>query len=101
MKLFRNNETDFLLNQVVHVFQWQPVRRIKEELLHNCPVWVKLLDLPSFLWPNIKDLGSSLGKVLYAPSLDSPNRKKLCLLWNIAQKLTSIMQIYIPNIDKL
>ena len=77
---FLSTPTVLLNQQVVHVLPWQPVRLIKEELLTNCPVWVKLIDLPAFLWSSIKEIASSLGKVLFSPSINSSNRNKVCVL---------------------
>lgn len=76
---FLSAPTVLLCNQVVHVMPWQPVRLIKEELLYNSPVWVELIDLPSFLWGSIKEIATSLGKVLFSPSINSPNRNRVCV----------------------
>ena len=72
--------TVLLSNQVVHVLFWQPVYLIKEKLLTNCPVWVDLIDLSLFLWGNIIKIASSLGKILFLPSINSPIHNKVCVL---------------------
>ena len=84
--LFLSTPTVLLKQQVVHVLPSQPVRIIKDELLTTCPVWVELVDLPSFLWGSIKDISASLGKVLFSPSINSSNRNKVCVLWKVEDK---------------
>lgn len=79
---FLSQPTIILFGQVVHVFDWKPIKKIKEALFYQCPVWVEFIDLPSFLWPCIKELTASLGQVLFAPAINSPNRNKACLLWS-------------------
>lgn len=49
--------------QVVHVFEWKPIKKIKEALLSQCLVWVEFIDLPSFLWLCIKEITASLGQL--------------------------------------
>lgn len=90
---FLSTPTVLLHDQVVHVLPWQPVRLIKEELLTRCPVWVELIDLPSFLWGNIKEIASSLGKVLFSPSIISPNRNRVCVLWTAEEKFPETLEI--------
>lgn len=90
---FLSTPTVLLHDQVVHVLPWQPVRLIKEELLTRCPVWVELIDLPSFLWGNIKEIASSLGKVLFSPSIISPNRNRVCILWTAGEKFPETLEI--------
>ena len=93
--LFLSTPTVLLKQQVVHVLPWQPVRIIKDELLTMCPVWVELVDLPSFLWGSIKDISASLGKVLFSPSINSVNRNKVCVLWKVEDKLPETLEINI------
>lgn len=90
---FLSTPSVLLHDQVVHVLPWQPVRLIKEELLTRCPVWVELIDLPSFLWGNIKEIASSLGKVLFSPSIISPNRNRVCILWTAGEKFPETLEI--------
>lgn len=91
--LFLSTPTVLLCQQVVHVLPWQPVRIIKDELLSTCPVWVELVELPSFLWGSIKDIASSLGKVLFSPSINSANRNKVCVLWKVEEKFPETLEI--------
>ena len=93
--LFLSTPTVLLKQQVVHVLPWQPVRIIKDELLTMCPIWVELVDLPSFLWGSIKDISASLGKVLFSPSINSANRNKVCVLWKVEDKLPETLEINI------
>ena len=93
--LFLSTPTVLLKQQVVHVLPWQPVRIIKDELLTTCPVWVELVDLPSFLWGSIKDISASLGKVLFSPSINSVNRNKVCILWKVEEKFPETLEINI------
>lgn len=90
---FLSTPTVLLNDQVTHVLPWQPVRLIKEELLTRCPVWVELIDLPSFLWGNIKELASSLGKVLFSPSINAPSRNRVCILWTAEEKFPETLEI--------
>lgn len=90
---FLTSPTVLLNQQVVHVFPWQPVRLIKEELLTNCPVWVEFIDLPSFLWGHIKEVAGGLGKVLFSPSINSPNRNKVCILWRTDEKFPQTLEM--------
>lgn len=90
---FLSTPTVLLAEQVVHVLPWQPVRLIKEELLTRCPVWVELIDLPSFLWGHIKEIASSLGKVLFSPSINAPNRNRVCVLWTAEEKFPETLEI--------
>ena len=92
--LFLSTPTILLNQQVVHVVPWQPVRIIKDELLTTCPVWVELVDLPSFLWGSIKDISASLGKVLFSPSINSANRNKFFVLW-VEEKFPETLEINI------
>ena len=93
--LFLSTPTVLLKQQVVHVLPWQPVRIIKDELLTICPVWVELVDLPSFLWGSIKDILASLGKVLFSPSIKSAYRNKVCVLWKVEKKFPETLEINI------
>ena len=91
--VFLSTPTVLLKDQVVHVLPWQPVRIIKDELLTRCPVWVELVDLPSFLWGSIKDISAVLGKVLFSPSINAVNRNKVCVLWNVEEKFPQTLEI--------
>ena len=91
--VFLSTPTILLKQKVVHVLHWQPVRLIKEELLTNYPVWVDLIDLPAFLWGSIKEIASSLRKVLFSPSINSPNRNKVCILWRVNEKFPETLEI--------
>ena len=77
----------------MHVLPWQPVRIIKDELLANCPVWVELVELPSFLWGSIKDIADSLRKVLFLPSINSANRNNVCVLWKVEDTFLETLEI--------
>lgn len=39
---FLSQPTVILFGQVVHVLEWQPIKKIKDALLSQCPVWVEL-----------------------------------------------------------
>lgn len=98
---FLTQPSIILFGQVVHVFDWKPMKKIKEALLSQCPVWVEFIDLPSFLWPCIKELTASLGQVLFCPALNSPNRNKACLLWNTDKAFPDTIDIDIPSIGRV
>lgn len=82
-----------LHHQVVPVLPWKPVKLIKEDLLSNCPVWVELYNLPSLLWGSINDIAGSLGKVLFSPSINSPNRNRDCIMWKVDEKFPETLEI--------
>lgn len=77
----------------MHVLPCQLVRLIKEELLYNCLVWVELLDLPSFLWGSLKEIETSLGKVLFSPSINASNRNRICELWKADESFPKTLEI--------
>ena len=91
--MFLSTPLVLLHDQVVHVMPWQLVRLIIKELLHNCLVWVELINLSSFLWGNINDIASSLGKVLLSPSINPPNCNKVCVLWKADDKSPKTLEI--------
>ncbi|KAH7421205.1 hypothetical protein KP509_13G045400 [Ceratopteris richardii] len=102
MKLqFLEQQTIFLCGLVAHVFPWKPVKAMKEELLYKCPVWVELVDLPSFLWTNIGNVAKVLGKVLYTPSISAPNKNRVCVLWNTSRPFPRTLGINVPNIGSI
>lgn len=98
---FLSQPSVILFGQIVHVFEWQPIKQVKEALLSQCPVWVEYIDLPSYLWPCIKEITASLGQVLYAPTIKSPNRNKACLLWNTEKPFPGTIELDIPQIGSI
>lgn len=93
--------TIILFGQVVHVFDWKPIKKIKEVLLSQCPMWVEFSDLPSFLWPCIQEITASLGQILFVLAINSPNRNKALLLWSTAKPFPTTIDIDIPPIARV
>ncbi|KAH7432766.1 hypothetical protein KP509_07G038900 [Ceratopteris richardii] len=98
---FLEQQTVFLCGLVAHVSPWKPVKAMKEELLFKCLVWVKLVDLPSFLWNNIGHVAKALGKVLYTPSISAPNKNRVCVLWNTSRPFPKTLSINIPSVGNI
>ncbi|KAH7280124.1 hypothetical protein KP509_37G053100 [Ceratopteris richardii] len=86
---------------MAHVFPWKLVKAMKEELLYKCPVWVELIDLPSFLWSNIGHVAKVLGKLLYTPSISAPNKNRVCVLWNTSRPFPKTLGINVPNVGRI
>ncbi|KAH7300089.1 hypothetical protein KP509_24G044600 [Ceratopteris richardii] len=84
---FLEKQTIILYKNVAHV-QWKYVEAMKEELLHMRPAWVKLIDLPSFLWHSIGNVAKRLGKVIYTTSISAANKNKVCIMWNISRRFS-------------
>ncbi|KAH7414805.1 hypothetical protein KP509_14G011900 [Ceratopteris richardii] len=80
---FLEQQTIFLCGLMANVFPWKPVKAMKEELLYKCPVWVELIDLPSFLW-------SSIGRWL-----------RICVMWNTSRPFPKTLGINVPNVGRI
>ncbi|KAH7423858.1 hypothetical protein KP509_12G077500 [Ceratopteris richardii] len=98
---FLEQQTVFLCGLMAHVFPWKPVKAMKEEILYKCPVWVELIDLPSFLRSKIGHVAKVLGKLLYTPSIFAPNKNRICVLWNTSRPFPKTLGINIPNVGRL
>ncbi|KAH7443792.1 hypothetical protein KP509_02G051000 [Ceratopteris richardii] len=97
---FLELQTIFLCGLMAHVFPWKPVKAMKEELLYKCPVWVELIDLPSFLWASIGHIAKVLGKVLYTP-IFALNKSGTCVLWNTSGSFPKTLGINVPNVGRI
>ncbi|KAH7302241.1 hypothetical protein KP509_23G062000 [Ceratopteris richardii] len=98
---FLEQQTIFLCGLMAHVFPWKPVKAMKEELLYKCPVWVELIDLPSFLWTSIGQVAKVLGKILYTPSISAPNKNRICIMWNTSRPFPRTLGINVPNVGRI
>ncbi|KAH7297421.1 hypothetical protein KP509_26G069000 [Ceratopteris richardii] len=96
--IFNDNDTVFLCGLMAHVFPWKPMKAMKEQLLYKCPVWMELVDLPSFLWNSIGHVAKVLGKLLYTPSISAPNKNRVCVLWNTSGRFPKTPGINVPNV---
>lgn len=80
---------------VVFTVPWSPALQPEEMLLHQCPVWIELPSLPYYLWDQVKDIASALGKVLYIPSenqQESKATKRACILWDRRQPTPDVLE---------
>ncbi|MCO5601918.1 hypothetical protein L7F22_056044 [Adiantum nelumboides] len=53
---------------LVFTVPWSPALQPEDMLLHHCPVWIELPNLPYYLWDQVKEVAGTLGKVLYTPN---------------------------------
>ncbi|KAH7315998.1 hypothetical protein KP509_21G073700 [Ceratopteris richardii] len=97
---FLEQQTVFLCGLMAHVFPWKPIKAMKEELLYRCPMWVELIDLPSFLWACMGHIAKVLGKVLYTP-ISAPNKNRICILWNTSRPFPKTLSINVPNVGRI
>ncbi|MCO5557651.1 hypothetical protein L7F22_011219 [Adiantum nelumboides] len=75
---------------LVFAIPWSPALQLEEMLLHQCPIWIELPNLPYYLWDQVKEVVGALGKVLYTPSesqQESKATKKACILWDRRQQI--------------
>ncbi|KAH7433015.1 hypothetical protein KP509_07G050500 [Ceratopteris richardii] len=98
---FLEQQTIFLCGLMAHVFPWKPIKAMKEELLFKCPVWVELIDLPSFLWSSIGQVAKVLGKLLYTPSISAPNKNRICVMWSTSRPFPKTLGINIPKVGRI
>ncbi|KAH7281705.1 hypothetical protein KP509_36G059500 [Ceratopteris richardii] len=98
---FLEQETIFLCGLMAHVFPLKLVKAMKEELLYKCRVWVELIDLPSFLWSSIGHVAKILGKLLYTPSISTPNKNRVCVLWNTSKPFPKTLAINVLNVGRI
>lgn len=80
---------------LVFTFPWTPAMQPEDMLLHHCPVWVEFPNLPYYLWDQVREVASALGKVLFAPKegqQESKQAKKACVLWDRRQPTPDVLQ---------
>ncbi|MCO5583997.1 hypothetical protein L7F22_037915 [Adiantum nelumboides] len=58
---------------LVFTVPWSPALQHDDMLLHHCPVWIELPNLPYYLWDQVKEVAGTLGKGLSWPSTPSPS----------------------------
>lgn len=80
---------------------WSPTLQPEEMLLHQCPVWVELPNLPFYLWDQVREVASALGKVLFVPpeGQESKATKKACILWDRRQETPDFIQLDVEGFN--
>lgn len=80
---------------LVFTVPWSPALQPEEMLLHQCPVWVELPNLPFYLWDQVREVASTLGKVIYVPPENQESKaiKKACILWDRRQQTPDFIQM--------
>ncbi|MCO5614349.1 hypothetical protein L7F22_068628 [Adiantum nelumboides] len=81
---------------LVFTVPWSPALQPEEMLLHQCPVWVEMPNLPFYLWDQVREVAGTLGKVLYVPTdnqQESKATKKACILWDRRQQTPYFIQM--------
>lgn len=80
---------------LVFTVPWSPAIQPEEMLLHQCPVWVELPNLPFYLWDQVREVVSALGKVLFVPpeTQECKAVKKACILWDRSQETPDFLNL--------
>lgn len=85
---------------IVFTVPWSPSFQPEELLQSQCPVWVEFPSLPYYLWDQIGEIASSLGRVLFTPKpsqQETKASKKACVLWDRKKEIPEILQFKIAE----
>lgn len=86
---------------LVYAVPWSPALQPEEMLQHQCPVWVSFPNLPYYLWDQVKEVASALGKVLFTPKpaiQETKGARKACILWDRRNEIPDFLQFNIAGI---
>lgn len=86
---------------LVYTVPWSPSLHPGEMLQHHCPVWVSFPSLPYYLWDQVKEIASSMGKVLYTPKQalqEDKGARKACILWDRSKETPDMLQFNIAGL---
>lgn len=89
---------------LVFTMPWTPSLQPEEILQSHCPVWVEFPSLPYYLWDQLEDIASALGRVLYAPKAsqqESKSSKKACILWDRKRVVPEVLQLKLADFSLL
>lgn len=85
---------------LVFTVPWSPSIQPEELLQTHCPVWVEFPSLPYYLWEQISEVASALGKVLFTPKpsqQENKASKKACILWDRKKEIPDIIQFKLAD----
>lgn len=82
-------------SNLVFTVPWSPSLQPETLLQSHCPVWVEFPSLPYYLWEQLPEIATALGKVLYTPKPSQQENKvskKACILWDRQREIPDILQ---------